>query len=522
VGLPLWRRLLARRAPLRIVLRQSPDWRATPHDELLDGSRAFCRMVGAATGLTENFISDIVAVWDATFALPYFGVRARMKDIAQDNLAAVAGATRVACDPALPLRGEGLDIFIDDDDWLHPETAALLARHARGADGYVFGNVLCESRIHLRPIEEGCYTNNYAVSRAQLRARGVASLTQHWDAHGVFHSVGFRRGQVPLYLSATNKHPASAMKLKDGLGLEPPDAARLRRLVEAYVEQSATAEVPPPAQWVAPYFERVRAVFAQALGRAPIAANPRTPASGVPLYRASAAEEVVRGAEAYGATLRRLHERLRPQVYLEIGVRHGASLALSHAPLTLGVDPAPEVTHPLAPHAQVVVATSDAFFADTASTLLRAPIELAFIDGMHRFEFALRDFINVERRAARHGVVVFDDVLPNHPTQALRERRSGVWCGDVWKILPCLRKYRPDLALTLLDTHPSGLLLVAGLDPDKRTLSDNYEAILAEFLNPDAPPLDEATLARDGAIAPTSPDWLDALDAQRARVTARA
>lgn len=254
-------------ARLRIVLRQSPDWRDTPHAELLEGSRAFCRLVGAATGLTENFISDIVGVWDATFALPYFEVRARMKDIAQRNLAAVAAATRVAADAASPARGAGLDIFIDDDDWLHPQTAALLAQHAGGADGCIFGNVLCESRIRLRPLEDGCYTNNYAVSRRFLRTIDSARVTQHWDANAVFHQPGFERRYVPLYLSATNKHPASAMKLKDGLVGHELSAARLRHLVEAYVAESADAELPQPAAWVRPWFGAVRDVFAAALRR---------------------------------------------------------------------------------------------------------------------------------------------------------------------------------------------------------------------------------------------------------------
>ena len=65
---------------------------------------------------------------------------------------------------------------------------------------------------------------------------------------------------------------------------------------------------------------------------------------------------------------------------------------------------------------------------------------------------------------ARHQVT-FD----HHPKNALiarRELKKGGWTGDCWRIVPFLRRHRPDLLLLLLDAKPTGLLLVAGLDPD--------------------------------------------------------
>ncbi len=32
------------------------------------------------------------------------------------------------------------------------------------------------------------------------------------------------------------------------------------------------------------------------------------------------------------------------------------------------------------------------------------------------------------------------------------------WTGDVWKLIPILQRYRPDLQLTLFDAPPSGLV----------------------------------------------------------------
>jgi hypothetical protein len=55
------------------------------------------------------------------------------------------------------------------------------------------------------------------------------------------------------------------------------------------------------------------------------------------------------------------------------------------------------------------------------------------------------------------------------------------WTGDVWKLIPILRKYRPDLKLTVLDCRPTGLVCVTNLAPGNTELTRNYDAIVAEF-----------------------------------------
>ena len=93
--------------------------------------------------------------------------------------------------------------------------------------------------------------------------------------------------------------------------------------------------------------------------------------------------------EALGLT----HETLRPANYCEIGCRLGHSLALSTAP-AIGVDPNYEIKVALATPTRLFNTTSDSFFAqDDVAQTLGAPIDLAFIDGLHLVEFALRDFM---------------------------------------------------------------------------------------------------------------------------------
>jgi hypothetical protein len=218
------------------------------------------------------------------------------------------------------------------------------------------------------------------------------------------------------------------------------------------------------------------------------------------------------GEMPYLEFLAGLHQALEPRTYLEIGIRSGSSLALSRA-RSLGIDPEFTVREELACPVTLARTTSDEYFARPRplAPLGGTPPDLAFIDGMHLFEFALRDFINVERNARWSSVVVFDDMLPRQVDHAARDRHTRLWTGDVFKIVPVLRTYRPDLTLLLADTAPTGLLLVLGLDPGSTVLQDNYDAILAEHVVPDPQVVPEDVLSRKGALDPArllrSPVW---------------
>ena len=211
--------------------------------------------------------------------------------------------------------------------------------------------------------------------------------------------------------------------------------------------------------------------------------------------------EATKGAAPYLEVLRRLHETLGPQLYLEIGVRRGRSLALARG-LAVGVDPALEVSTPLPVGAAVYPETSDHFFDHSAGSALGGGVDLAFIDGMHLAENVLRDVMGVERHARPSALLAIDDIFPNHPLQAERCRRTRVWCGDVWKIVECLARYRPDLLLLPLDVEPAGLLLVAGFEPAHRGLRDLYNPIARSLAQPAAPVVPLEILTRVDALAP--------------------
>ncbi|WP_330205256.1 class I SAM-dependent methyltransferase [Cyanobacterium sp. Dongsha4] len=181
----------------------------------------------------------------------------------------------------------------------------------------------------------------------------------------------------------------------------------------------------------------------------------------------------------YLEILSAFHETLNPQTYLEIGVSHGDSLRFAKNRI-IGVDPNPQIQDN--GEYLIYAKTSDLFFAEDANNLFQiAKIDLAFIDGMHLFEFALRDFINIEKYAHKNSYILIHDILPRCFSESSRARVTIDWTGDIWRLMIGLRKYRPDLNITVLDSYPTGLGIITNLNPESRILIDNYDEIVEEL-----------------------------------------
>lgn len=189
--------------------------------------------------------------------------------------------------------------------------------------------------------------------------------------------------------------------------------------------------------------------------------------------------------DEYYAWLERLHEALRPETYVEIGVSAGVTLALARPPTRVfGVDPQPRVTSQLQAETHLFTETSDAFFAHRRleGPLAGRPVTLAFIDGLHRFEQCLRDVLNLEAYCDPKSVILLHDTVPlDEPTQR-RERATDFWTGDVWKVVLVLKHYRPDLDIFTIATAPTGLTMMTGLDPSSRVLAAAYDEAFTRFL----------------------------------------
>jgi hypothetical protein len=247
---------------LYIALRASPHWRSFDIEE----TRPFLRRVG----LPDTLLVDFVAVWDATFTLDYRSLRAAFKDLSLASYDAVSGAERIdgAALRGLALGAEDRVVFVYDDDWLAPDLLARLPAPA-GEDGLRWGSLrvglafdatvpnigFCDAR----PLSPIVYTNNYAVTGAELAKAGLDAVFEHTDADAAFRRPDYAVANVPAWLSCALKHPCSTVSAKalmaGGFFADPVSP------VLHFKSLLAAAAPPPGADWLAGPLAGLRAVM---------------------------------------------------------------------------------------------------------------------------------------------------------------------------------------------------------------------------------------------------------------------
>lgn len=156
--------------------------------------------------------------------------------------------------------------------------------------------------------------------------------------------------------------------------------------------------------------------------------------------------------------------------YLEIGVNNGVNFLKIRAPRKVGVDPkfcaTPQrkvswyLRNPSNWFSRWIEKTSDDYFEIEGA---HAPIDVAFVDGLHTYKQSLKDTLNALDRLQEGGVIILHDCNPPNQyaaTPALSLEDAGTkippgsteaWCGDVWKTIIFLRSFHPDLRVFVLD-----------------------------------------------------------------------
>ncbi len=184
--------------------------------------------------------------------------------------------------------------------------------------------------------------------------------------------------------------------------------------------------------------------------------------------------------------LKAVHAALDPNWYLEIGTQKGRSLAFAQGN-SIAIDPDFMLEDQVVgakPQLLMFQQTSDDFFASGYLARNGIAVDFAFLDGMHLFEYLLRDFMNTEAAAAPGAAIAMHDCVPSNHIMSKRDwskEETRQWTGDVWKLIPILQRYRPDLRLQVIDCPPTALVVVSNLDPASQVLAEAYDDIIAEY-----------------------------------------
>ena len=90
--------------------------------------------------------------------------------------------------------------------------------------------------------------------------------------------------------------------------------------------------------------------------------------------------------------------------------------------------------------------TSDEFFKEDAQFVFNGKqVDIALVDGMHEYHFALRDVENILQYLDSDGIIIMHNCNPKSEEAWItfnqwKERgMSGTWNGDLWKTIVHLR-----------------------------------------------------------------------------------
>jgi hypothetical protein len=118
--------------------------------------------------------------------------------------------------------------------------------------------------------------------------------------------------------------------------------------------------------------------------------------------------------------------------------------------------------------------TSDDFFGEDAPALLEnKKIDIALIDGMHEYAYALRDVENTLRYMSESAVIIMHDCNPQTKQSSVSfsewkaNHFEGIWNGDVWKAIVHLRSLRNDINVFVLDCD-HGLGIITRKNPESK------------------------------------------------------
>ena len=256
--------MIAKNTPVMVIQRQTLDWSNMTVESFRPLSEDFCRLWSKPA----DYIFRLMQLWNKTFSLDYFQTRAALKAIALRNMHA-SDAVFVPYQQYQNIPDQnGFYVFLDDDDWVAPDIAAVLAAQLpEKHDALLWrtisiGSPQQEHPVFIWGLNGRCMTNNYAVSGVWLdHLKKLDQVIQHARAERTL-SVLSKIQQLDVALTASNKSPCSSVSLDRGLQGNL-SSEHLKKMVDEYLKKMATRtpEHLWMGEWSAPWIEETVALF---------------------------------------------------------------------------------------------------------------------------------------------------------------------------------------------------------------------------------------------------------------------
>lgn len=165
----------------------------------------------------------------------------------------------------------------------------------------------------------------------------------------------------------------------------------------------------------------------------------------------------------HGSLLHFLLSYIKPNVYLELGVREGLTFTkcANHAKKAIGVDIAP-CPFSLKENMEYHQCSTDFFFTTLDKNII---FDAVFIDADHSHEQSLKDFLNVKDHIIDDGFVFFHDTYPYD-----KSMMDPGLCNDVYKTALYIKEHFIDeFEIITLPFNP-GLTIVKKMPRKKQLL----------------------------------------------------
>jgi hypothetical protein len=158
-----------------------------------------------------------------------------------------------------------------------------------------------------------------------------------------------------------------------------------------------------------------------------------------------------------------IHARVPISTYLEIGVKKGKTFHQVPFQYKDAVDPKFGFTPEDSAHTKYFQEGSDQYFERHAGD---RTFDLIFIDGLHHWEQALRDFENALSHVHERSLIVVDDVYPCDEFSVMRDQEAAIaarlkaapnskyakaWHGDVFKTAFAIHDHFPQVDYLTID-----------------------------------------------------------------------